>query len=231
MYRLVILDVSLIERDITASALQLLSPPELTRYKNYHHASDAQVFLFGRYLTKQLIASYTKQHPATIIIVADDLTEKPYEQQHKVEFSISHSGNYVAVAVALKPVGVDVQIHDQQDLTIFDTFFNDNEREYAHQSPGHFYQLWTAIESLAKITGLGFNESLKKRRSTMKKAIENFTLDSNLYFIQEPRLNETLTVSIATVEPVVFTSSLSDDLPGLNHAIIYSTSGNTDSAV
>lgn len=231
MYRIVILDVSLVENDVTTNAIQLLSPHELTRYKNYHHESDARLFLFGRYLTKHLIASYTKRHPTAIEIVVDGIAEKPYELQHKVEFSISHSGNYVAVTVAIKPVGLDIQIHDQQNFTVFDTFFNDDEREYAHQSPRHFYQLWTAIESLAKVTGLGFNESLKKRRTTIQTAVENFTLNNTLYFIHVPRVNETLTVSIATVEPVVFTPDLTDDLAELNHAIIYSVSGNIDSAV
>lgn len=231
MYRIVIIDISLIESDVTTSAIQLLSPNELTRYKNYRHESDARLFLFGRYLTKQLIASYTEQHPAAIEIVVGGIAEKPYELHHRVEFSISHSGNYVAVAIAIKPVGLDIQIHDQQDFTIFDTFFNDDEREYAHQSPQHFYQLWSAIESLAKVTGLGFNESLKRRRPTIETAVENFTLDTSLYFIHEPQVDEAFTVSIATVEPVIFASELIDNLPGLNHAIIYSASGNTDTAV
>ncbi|MBC7459121.1 4'-phosphopantetheinyl transferase superfamily protein [Candidatus Saccharibacteria bacterium] len=231
MYRLVILDVSLIESYVTISAIQLLSPNELTRYKNYYHEPDARLFLFGRYVTKQLIAIYTKQHPGAIEIIVDGIAEKPYELHHRVEFSISHSGNYVAVAIAIKPVGLDIQIHDQQDFTIFDTFFNDDEREYAHQSPQHFYRLWTAIESLAKVTGLGFNESLKKRRPAIETTVENFTLNTTLYFIHELQVNGAFTVSVATVEPIIFASELIDNLPGLNHAIIYSASGNTDTAV
>ncbi|HEY8992959.1 MAG TPA: 4'-phosphopantetheinyl transferase superfamily protein [Candidatus Microsaccharimonas sp.] len=231
MYRVIIIDISLIDSAVTTNAMHLLSPTELTRYKNYRHESDARLFLFGRYLTKHLIASHTRQHPAAIVIVADTMTEKPYERHHKVEFSISHSGNYVAVAVAIKPVGLDIQIHDQKDFTIFDTFFNNDERTYAHQSPRHFYQLWTAIESLAKVTGLGFNESLKKRKTTIEKAVENFTLDDTLYVIHEPRVNETLTLSIVTVEPVLFVPEQINDLPGLDQAIIYSASGNTDAAV
>ena len=81
---------------------------------------------------------------------------KPYFENHEIEFNISHSGEYLAVAVSEHPVGIDIQgpkairegtlkkvVQPQEELLIGE------EREK------DFLRLWTLKESFVKAEGKG----------------------------------------------------------------------------
>jgi len=87
-------------------------------------------------------------------------------------FSLSHSGNYVALAVAAQPVGVDIEAH--RPLPFFALAarcFAPSERVSADSLPA-FFDLWTAKESLAKMLGVGL--ALSMRRYVLERVENGF---------------------------------------------------------
>ena len=202
MYFIAVLNFADISRNFRTNAISLLSTPERTRYSKYLHTTDADSFLFGRYITRQLIAQFTNLDPTEIDIVIDTDSGKPYIKDQLILFSISHSGTYVAVAISEKPIGIDLQIHNQTDFTIFYPYFTPEERLYADKSVDNFYTLWTSIEAVAKITSIGFNEALNKRIPHIHKHLIGYSLDNHEYFLQTIKTNEP-TLSIATTEKVL----------------------------
>jgi len=92
----------------------LLDPAERERWAAYRRDADRERFLAGCGLAKTVIAACTGQRPAE---VSFDRTcrqcgrphGKPAVRHGDLEFSVAHSGDLVAVAVATAPVGVDVE--------------------------------------------------------------------------------------------------------------------------
>jgi 4'-phosphopantetheinyl transferase len=92
----------------------LLDYAEQERWAAYRRDADRERFLVGCGLAKTVIAVRTGQRPAE---VSFDRTcrrcgkphGKPAVRGGDLEFSVAHSGDLVAVAVAAAPVGVDVE--------------------------------------------------------------------------------------------------------------------------
>lgn len=239
MYTVALLDVTDMSASLRKKAELLLSENDKLRYKKFTHDNDAKLFLFGRYLTKCLIAHVSKRRPQDISILMNGITEKPYESKRLTEFSISHSGSLVAVAVSQRPVGVDVQIHDQYQSDLFEKFFTSVEKKYSRQSTNSFYQLWTSVESLAKITGLGFNEEIMNRIPEGDQRIRSYTFSNVKYYIQTLLQTNEATLTVCTSEKVIFkndtTNIIAEDINGLKSMDLsltfYSCVGNTESEV
>ena len=84
---------------------------------------------------------------------------KPYLRNSGMYFNISHSGEYVVLAVADNEIGVDIEKIAPYDQAIAVRCFTERELEWL-QSQGAdeaFYRLWTAKESVMKASGLGFS--------------------------------------------------------------------------
>lgn len=90
----------------------------------------------------------------------DDLVygeyDKPELSDGRVQFSLSHAGNYAVLAVSDHPVGVDVepirkpQILPRKMLTQAELRWLDS-----HSSAEEFCLLWTRLESALKAEGCG----------------------------------------------------------------------------
>lgn len=101
-------------QDAAPRLLALLDRAERGRWAAYRGDADRERFLVGCGLAKTVIAACTGQRPAE---VSFDRTcrrcgqphGKPVARSGDPEFSVAHSGDLVAVAVATAPVGVDVE--------------------------------------------------------------------------------------------------------------------------
>lgn len=78
-----------------------------------------------------------------------------------LHFSISHSGEYWACAMASMEVGLDLQIHTRgRKEQISARFFHPRENEYLRRrSCQGFFDIWAAKESYVKYTGRGIDEN------------------------------------------------------------------------
>ena len=67
-------------------------------------------------------------------------------------FNISHSGDYVIMAIAKNEVGVDIEENKPKDMTMLLKIFNEAEAKMIKEH-ADFYYLWCAKESLIKCIG------------------------------------------------------------------------------
>ena len=93
---------------------------------------------------------------------------KPYFREGP-HFNLSHSGGGTAVAVSLRPVGVDIESPARRAdyAGISRKFFFRSEAEAVEKAPEHlrakvFLDLWTAKEAMTKLAGAGIYKSLRE---------------------------------------------------------------------
>ncbi len=91
---------------------------------------------------------------------------KPYVLNVPAHFNISHSGNYVVVAISDKPIGIDLEIIEDFSAILAKKLFNEDELKYISQigysnkksvMQQRFYEIWTAKEAYLKYLGLGIS--------------------------------------------------------------------------
>lgn len=133
---------------------------------------------------KQRLAYAVEQYCGTWVNVGADM-EKPIDRLHvertqsgkpyfpdcpQLHFSISHSGEYWACAVADVNVGLDLQEHvlgkneTKEEAAVrfrrmAHRFFHPLEAEFVElESFEHFFTVWTAREAYVKNTGQGIDK-------------------------------------------------------------------------
>lgn len=91
---------------------------------------------------------------------------KPYVLNLPAHFNISHSGNYVVVAISDCPIGIDLEIIKDFSAILAKKLFNDDELKYiSGAGPSRkkflmqksFYEIWTAKEAYLKYVGNGIS--------------------------------------------------------------------------
>jgi 4'-phosphopantetheinyl transferase len=143
----------------------LLSPDESARAKRYRSVADSRRYIQARCLLREVLSFYRNCTPEEIVFEYAR-AGKPFLQGEPpagVQFSISHAGDRVAVAVARgRRVGVDIETM-RDDIPAPDLsrrFFSGAEAAAVRNSQGRagtelFLRLWTRKEALLKATGVG----------------------------------------------------------------------------
>ncbi len=125
--------------------------------RDVSHAQKRLQHLAGRYLLTELFSDF----PLSEILIAD--TRKPYLEDEKYHFSISHFGHYAAAIVSsVSRVGVDVEKASPTIEKIRNKFLSGYESAIAFEGiekSGHRLRqltlLWSAKESIFKWYSLG----------------------------------------------------------------------------
>lgn len=142
---------------------QVLSSAEIEKANRYIKNIDAKTYIVSRYFTRVILSTFLKKPPLEIQF-QKVLNQKPFVDG--IEFNISHSGNYVLLAVSPDPIGIDIEFlnpnFNVESLTndCFDT------SEYAFIMQGancqiNFYTLWTRKEAILKASGEGIVDNLQ----------------------------------------------------------------------
>ena len=102
---------------------------------------------------------------------------KPYAVGSDRFFSVSHSGDCVAVAADDSEIGVDVeQLTAKDDLKLAERFYHPNELAFVQNAEDHrraFTRIWTRKESYLKQTGVGIATDLRAFDTTSKELSEH----------------------------------------------------------
>ena len=128
----------------------------------------------GQKPTEELVKTLAKPYfPGDVPEIARQHRGKPYFVGNgDVHFSVSHSGDFVAVAFGKTPVGIDLQQHKCRDYEtredtilrhkkIASRYFHPEEQAYLENDPWEgFFRIWTAKESFVKRTGQGIDHHL-----------------------------------------------------------------------
>ena len=142
--------------------LALLRPDELLRAKRYHRETDQQRFIVARAALRILLGNYSSRPPTDIRFV-NGVNHKPLLQNEpNVHYNVSHSKDWILIAVSPAEIGVDVEGIDPlfpfRDVLLHS--FSLPERaaiERSNASLHLFYQLWTRKEALVKATARGID--------------------------------------------------------------------------
>lgn len=101
---------------------------------------------------------------------------KPYLEEGPF-FSLSHSGEYAACAIAEQEIGLDIQQEKAFDsMKLAKRFFSETEQQELAKCPPEereklFYYFWTRKEAYGKLTGRGLKDGL--HTDTRQEAIRN----------------------------------------------------------
>jgi len=157
------------DEDIAAWA-ELLSPSERARVERFRQADDRRRFSLGRGLLRTMLGRRLGRPPASLVFSAN-LQGKPIlADANGLAFNVSHSGDYVLVAVGYAAaIGVDVerwrpgldlmgvgrQVFTAAELALIETA-PDTQKAF------RFFRQWTFKEAVAKASGLGLSLDVKR---------------------------------------------------------------------
>ena len=85
---------------------------------------------------------------------------KPVSDMDGIHFSLSHSGRYVACAIASNPIGVDIQWQKETNQKTIEKVLTKNQLDMIRTMPPKkqqdaYYDFWCLKEALFKVTGEG----------------------------------------------------------------------------
>ena len=87
---------------------------------------------------------------------------KPYLKDCSLQFNVSHSGEYLAIAVSEQPVGIDIQEPRTIREGTYRKVVQPQERELiGEERERDFLRLWTLKESFVKAEGKGLGIPMK----------------------------------------------------------------------
>lgn len=150
-----------------------LSDTERERLATIHHPQQAQDYQFSRQLLRTILANLLTCS-ATDIQYQVHARGKPcldhnVFKNNRIEFNVSHSGSWLAIAVAIQPVGVDLEIASSRPrpwLKLAERFFTATETLWLQNQPDSeqahlFLQMWTQKEATLKAVGCGLSQHLQ----------------------------------------------------------------------
>ena len=128
---------------------------------------NARQSLFALLLLAKLLNSSGAS--ARSLTLARNEYGKPYFKDSELEFNVSHSGEYVAVALSNEgAVGVDIETADvsaEKAVKLAKRFFTEAERKAVEKCSSSFCELWSAKEAKAKYLGVSLASFIEFERS------------------------------------------------------------------
>ena len=143
--------ISGIKEFISLKGLELATAARRARIDRYRRADDKARCLVAGLLLRQVCGVTDDSQ------LAYGVNGKPFLKDGGAHFSISHSGDYVALAEADMEIGVDIEKLAPYSESVAARCFMPAELEWMRQdnSSEAFFHLWTAKESVMKGSGLG----------------------------------------------------------------------------
>lgn len=148
----------------------VLNHAEIEKANRFFKPGDRDRFVVGRGALRYLLGNYLQKDSRSIEIL-QTTEKKPFILNNPVHFNVTHSGNWVLIAIAETEVGIDVE-QKKQDFAYQELLadnFSEKETAFINSSKNSldsFYVLWTRKESLLKATGKGITAALKQIDTT-----------------------------------------------------------------
>ena len=139
-----------------------LSTEESERAERFRFSTDRDRYIVAHGCLRKILAHYLHCQPGQLHLSTNEYG-KPFLENHKLEFNLSHSGNFALMAVSqVHKVGVDVERirSNLEHDSIARRFFSANEiAELMALPPDQkelaFFNCWTRKEAYIKAQGLG----------------------------------------------------------------------------
>jgi len=173
-----------IKNNCRKSFLGMLDEYEIIKYNKIQNIRDREKFLFGRYILKKIISTYTNQKIIDIKFKYNHFG-KPLLSDNLLNFNLSHSEDYLAIGISDKEIGVDIENVKLIDLGMAETFCTKEELLYIYNSADqyhNFFRLWTLKEAFIKNIGKGFSFNVRNLSFNLKKLpVVRFSINSRLF--------------------------------------------------
>ena len=145
----------------------VLDAGEQKRASSYHHDKDKTRFILCRGALRFLLGRYMGREAADIKFVLGK-NYKPFVQttgEHEFHYNVTHSGDWILIAIANTPVGIDTEYIDADFsfTEVLPVCFKKDEINFiqkAKEPIPAFYLLWTRKEALTKATTKGIDNDL-----------------------------------------------------------------------
>ena len=151
--------------EVLPSLNQILQPDEQQRAERYYRDEDRQRFIYGRSLLRILCGHYTNQPPGDVHFTQGAHGKPELSGESGWHVNVSHSGEWILLAISRVSVGVDVEKIAQQFAfeEMLVSNFSQPEQAYCRrrESRRRFYALWTRKEALLKATGKGMDDAFQ----------------------------------------------------------------------
>lgn len=148
--------------DTTAGFLEILSESEKHKAQSFNNKLLRDRFILVRAILRQTLAKYLQKEPYELTFETSEYG-KPYLTYGAVHFNLSHTADYLMIAVAnFADIGIDVEIiKPRSNLTGLATRCFSTRELYdwqqlqTAQKTEAFYRLWTKKEAFVKAVGRG----------------------------------------------------------------------------
>ena len=149
------------------SLIPVLTIGEIDRANRFLRPDDRNRSIISRAALRIILGKYLRMSPALVEIDAAE-NKKPFlkhPERKDIFFNLSHSGDWILLAVSEAEVGVDIEYINAQFkyLDILPDYFNEEEVKFIRQnlSDDRFFMHWTRKEALSKALGTGLDSLLK----------------------------------------------------------------------
>ncbi|TAE34310.1 MAG: 4'-phosphopantetheinyl transferase superfamily protein [Cytophagales bacterium] len=172
----------------------------------FRQVTDQQRFMVGRGLFRQVGGLLLGQEPQAVGIEKTQFGKPFLPDAPNWYLNLSHSGEWVVLAVGRLPVGIDVEFLNRK-FAIHDlvpTVLNAHEeaRLTNHPDPhGFFFDCWTRKEALVKATGAGLTDTLVNVPATegMHVVQDEWVGASGTWFVQPFFVDDLFPAALASV--------------------------------
>lgn len=117
-------------------------------------------------------------------------------------FNISHSSDYVCLAIDSKPIGVDIEHIEEKHVEVSPVVLTKNEIDYIKSNTVEsFHIIWTIKESIMKLTGLGLN--LNPRSIDVLPLLQGKSIDWNGQSVYSKSIKiDEYVLSVSSTDPI-----------------------------
>jgi 4'-phosphopantetheinyl transferase len=184
--------------------LAVMKPDEVARGNRFYRIDDRNRHIVSRGAMRNILGRYLNQSPTTIEFKAG-LNNKPYiENNVGLCFNLSHSGDWILMAVSNAEIGVDTEFVNSyfRYTEVLEDNFNTAEIAFINQTSSieRFFLLWTRKESLIKATGKGLDDNLRLITCIdgVHSVHNSITASTNDWLINSFKVDENYSGAIAT---------------------------------
>jgi 4'-phosphopantetheinyl transferase len=164
------LELHRLDDEVIGAFADLLTLHERARAARFRHADDRRRYIIGRGVLRRLLGRRLNRAPGSLAFGASPHGKPTLAEAGEIAFNVSHSGDYVLVAVGrAAAIGVDVeQVRPNLDLMgVGARVFTPAELASISGAPdalktSRFFRHWTFKEAVVKAVGLGLSLDLKR---------------------------------------------------------------------
>jgi len=139
---------------------EILSEDEFAKALQFRQRKDTDRFLASRFALRTILSHFVAASPSEIQFFLSE-SRKPIVKD--IHFNLSHSGDYILIAVGNIPLGIDIEYimpDFETELLAIECFSKEEQSFLAAQGNRSldFYTIWTRKESVLKATGEGLTD-------------------------------------------------------------------------